>query len=423
MPLAGKPISAYRYRTPPTPWQPRAITRPPLAQFVLLSMLLHALAISLFGAPSGGSREGRALWGSLQVLLVGNEPVAAPTLRLDPRLGVERPRKARTPRSERNVAPPRPEKRIEPVAPIPEPPRAAPTPVEEPFTMPPLLDRLMKPERKLELPPVLKVPPPTKEQSVRPPTIVPPAPSPPPVEAPVAEVPPAPRVERVPTEAPPVAAPLVAPAPLPLPERIATPPVERAPVETPVVPAIPITPPVERAPLEVPAIPVPSVESVTPPRSEAPPKAVEKAPVQEIPPPPAPPQRVQPQLQEAPPKIERETPVNVAPALRPSPAPGPSISAPRPREGEPSTTYDPTAAPSLDLDAMRKRAGSLAREGTGNRAALPFPMPPLPERKTKEQIAIENARKPDCRTAYQSLGLAAIVPLIANEFGEGNCRW
>jgi hypothetical protein len=50
-------------------------------------------------------------------------------------------------------------------------------------------------------------------------------------------------------------------------------------------------------------------------------------------------------------------------------------------------------------------------------------MPPVPERKSKLQAAIENARKPDCRTAYQGLGLAAIVPLIANEFGEGSCRW
>src|SRR5207244_3948151 len=79
--------------------------------------------------------------------------------------------------------------------------------------------------------------------------------------------------------------------------------------------------------------------------------------------------------------------------------------------------------PALDLEAMRQRAGQIAREGSGRRAILPFPMPPVPEKKSKMETAIENARKPDCRTAYQSLGLAAIVPLIANEFGEGNCRW
>jgi hypothetical protein len=88
----------------------------------------------------------------------------------------------------------------------------------------------------------------------------------------------------------------------------------------------------------------------------------------------------------------------------------------------PSTPYDPTT-PSLDVDAVRRRAGQIAREGTGNRAVLPFPMPPVPERKSKEAIAIEKARKPDCRTAYQDLGLLAVVPLVANQFGEGTCRW
>jgi hypothetical protein len=77
----------------------------------------------------------------------------------------------------------------------------------------------------------------------------------------------------------------------------------------------------------------------------------------------------------------------------------------------------------LDLDSIRRRAGEIAREGAGNRAALPFPMPVPPAKKSKLETAIENARKPDCRTAYQGLGLAAVVPLIANEFGEGNCRW
>ncbi len=72
---------------------------------------------------------------------------------------------------------------------------------------------------------------------------------------------------------------------------------------------------------------------------------------------------------------------------------------------------------------MRRRAGQMAREGAGRRAPLPFPMPAEPARKTKEELAIENARKPDCKTAWQGLGLLAIAPLIANEFGEGNCRW
>ncbi|HRA23870.1 MAG TPA: hypothetical protein PLK52_09930, partial [Usitatibacteraceae bacterium] len=89
----------------------------------------------------------------------------------------------------------------------------------------------------------------------------------------------------------------------------------------------------------------------------------------------------------------------------------------------PSTAPLPGAEPRIDLEAAKARAREIAREGTGNRALLPFPMPPAPERKTKEQIAIENARKPECKDAYKGLGLLAVVPLIANEFGEGNCRW
>jgi hypothetical protein len=107
------------------------------------------------------------------------------------------------------------------------------------------------------------------------------------------------------------------------------------------------------------------------------------------------------------------------PRVSPYQAPAPASDS---REDAPATKYDPTA-PSLDLDAMRRRAGQIAREGSGNRALLPFPMPPAPERKSKEAIALEKARKPDCRTAYKEMGLLAIAPLIANEFGEGNCRW
>jgi hypothetical protein len=128
---------------------------------------------------------------------------------------------------------------------------------------------------------------------------------------------------------------------------------------------------------------------------------------------------------------ERESPTKGDPAAPREPAPrGPAIAPPErspglfgaPRDSLPSAS-DPTKGPGIDLDAARRRAREMAREGSGNRALLPFPMPPPPEHKTKEQIAIEKARKPDCKTAYKDLGLLAVVPLVANEFGEGNCRW
>jgi hypothetical protein len=144
----------------------------------------------------------------------------------------------------------------------------------------------------------------------------------------------------------------------------------------------------------------------------------------------APPVNAQPALPSAP-------AVPSAPAREPAPAPAtpqaparespeaapPSLFRSAPPEGAASPRgYDPTK-PALDLDSMRKRASQMAREGTGNRALLAFPMPPIPKEKGKLEKAIEKAWKPDCKTAYSKLGLAAVAPLVANEFGDGNCRW
>jgi hypothetical protein len=181
---------------------------------------------------------------------------------------------------------------------------------------------------------------------------------------------------------------------------------------------VPAAAPGDRPPVEVQAIPARPLESVAPPPAiDSAPKPQEKTPIQEAPPL----ERAQPRPQEreSPRTIERAPPLKEEAAPRASPFRAP------PGASTPDITakpFDPTA-PGLDLDALRKRAGEIAREGSGQRAVLPFPMPPPAERKTRMQTAIENARKPDCRTAYQSLGLAAVIPLIANEFGEGNCRW
>ncbi|MEP7068498.1 MAG: hypothetical protein ABI789_04620 [Usitatibacter sp.] len=410
MPLAGKPISAYqRTASLPARWESRAtrFEKPPLWEFVLLSMALHGLAITLFGAPSGGSREGRAMWGELQVVLQGYVSEPAPTLKIDRVLPMLRAPTVEKLAPPAPVPPAIPERRVEPVAaPVEAPPPDPPPPVDVPVFIPPLLDRILVPDRKLEALQPWKMPPPTEVKPA--PVPIPPAPPALPREAPKAEEPPAPpRVEqRAPAEAPAVAVPLVQPKLLP--ERAVAPPVEQR-VETPVVPVAPATPPVERAPVEVPPLPVPLPESVAP---QLPPAIERIAPAPSI-------------QRDAPARIERAPAApTTQPELRSPSLPSPVAPAPafRSREQDPSSGYDPTA-PALDLDAMRKRAATMAREGSGNRAILPFPMPAPPARKTKEQIAIENARKPDCRTAYQSLGLAAVVPLIANEFGEGSCRW
>jgi hypothetical protein len=349
------------------------MARPPLAHFVFLSMLLHALAVLLFGAPGGGSREGRALWGSLQVVLQASAPEPRPSLRLDRgSLGALRaPLDAEAPA-----------KREPPAAPAPR------APAQAPLAFPPLLERIVTPAP--EPAPPLRVPPPTQIPFV-------PEPPPDPIPAPDAAEPAS-----------------VAPAPLAV--------VPLAPAPPPVVPAVPS---VERAPVEVPALaaPPPPVERA-PPASAVerapPPSAVERAPA--LPPVERPALRP---LETDSPRAPPSEPLTTMP-----PEPGASAFKPpvpageSPGEGHdaPSTTYDPTSR-GLDLDAVRKRAGQIAREGSGARALLPFPMPPAPERKSKEALALEKARKPDCRTAYKELGLLAIAPLIANEFGEGSCRW
>jgi hypothetical protein len=422
----------------------RAMQKPPLWEFVFLSMLLHAIAIALFGAPSGGSSQGRAMWGALQVVLQGATVDAGPKLKIDRGTGLERPEAAKKrPRPAPRVAPQRevpaapvlkPEARIESIVPPIEAPPAKPAPVDVPLVIPPLLERIPTPERSFDLP-AFRVPPPTPVQT---------APSPPPTPA-AAEMPavverPAPRVERAPAEAPPVPAPLVQPrveraiiepppvpapmvqpVPPPLPERIVTPPVEQPPVATPMVPAQPLLPPIESAPIELPALPVPAIESTAPRRSEPAAKPVESAPVESAPvTPPAPAPAPAPV-----PQREAPTPAQRAPAIREEAtprfnAPGPSSDSVFRKDRAPS--YDPTA-PAVDLDAMKKRAGELARSGSGQRAILAFPMPPVPEKKSKIEAALDKAHKPDCRTAYSALGLAAVVPLIANEFGEGTCKW
>lgn len=421
-----RPLSRYRARVtarnrPPIPeqWLPVAVFRepPPLWQFVFLSMLLHTMFIALFGAPSGGSADGRAMWGSMQVELRGLlvEPTAPPPVAAAP---VEALRRGYVPpaptRQDRGAS-----EGAVPFTPPAETQAAATAPlgpaiVEVPTPFPRVIDRLPTSEVRLAEPPPLRVPPPTEGRDLRPPPRER-------IEATPAEIPlpipitPSTSTERALAEPPPVEIPLAQPLPLPSPAPAPIPqPAERA---APL--AAPETRPAERAPVEVVAIPVPQLESVAPTTggTAAPIEMAPLPPIEAVPA--APP--MQPAVQAAPsaqaPEPETSAPRFTAPGLAPGTQRRPGT-----RAGESASDYDPTA-PSLDAEALRARAGRIAREGSGQSALLPFPMPPVPAKKSPVEAAIENARKPDCRTAYQGLGLLAVVPLVANEFGEGNCRW
>jgi hypothetical protein len=391
--------------------------RPPVWQFIILSLLLHALAILLFGAPVGGSREGRAMWGSLQVLLKSPPIEEPPKLKLETAMPVE-PRETA---QGGNPAKGSRQAKTPPVRPQ----------VDTPYSIPPLMNRLTTPELKLDPTPALKIPEPTEFQAPQPappepqpiapevvlpkveaiplaprieaPHLAPMVPAPvlAPVEPPPSEPLPPTRVERAPVAAPPVAAPLVQP-PVSVPQPALQAPPVAAPAPAPPaveVAPVPVPPPIESiAPREIPSLPAP-------PRIEAP--RIEPPPAAAVSPPAAP--AATPLKTESSPAV---------PAIRSEPA-TPSFRSPPSDSSRPRS--DPTKP--LDLDSIRKRAGDIAREGSGNRAILPFTMPPVPPKKSKMEQAIENARKPDCRDAYKDLGLAAVVPLVANEFGEGTCRW
>jgi hypothetical protein len=364
--LAGRPSSSYRLRAPvraaPQRWRPQEQwpERPGVAQFLYLSILLHGIAILLFGAPPGGSRDGRAMWGSLNVTIqAAAKPIALP-------------------------------ERMEPIAatPLLKVERSfAPRPIVTPqVVVPPKMERIAPPQMKIEkmlpAPKIEVVPVP-----VRPPPVAVPAPI-----SPI--IPDLPRVERTLVEPPKLVAPLAQPVAPPVKER-APPPVEIPRIETPLVPSVPAAPALpamERAPEIAPKLAAPPpVEPPAPTKAETPAVAAPDAPMS---------------------REELFAPRVPAPAASPAPPP--------PRASE--RDYDPTK-PGIDPEEMRRRASQMAREGVGQRALLPFPMPAPPERKTRTEEALDKARKPDCRTAYQDLGLLAAVPLLANEFGEGTCRW
>ncbi len=101
-----------------------------------------------------------------------------------------------------------------------------------------------------------------------------------------------------------------------------------------------------------------------------------------------------------------------------------------------TTAASPSAAGNLPLDAeaIRQRMRDAARNketgeflaATEKRSAFALALAPKIVRKTKEELAIEQAWKPDCRTAYKDspLGLAAIGPLIWGAVSENaKCKW
>ena len=416
-------------------------------------MLLHITVVVLFGTSHGGG-AGRGET-ALDVLDVTLRRFAAPNVGLRSGPGAES-------NAGQDLLPRADERRPSPVPPRVEsaPPAEPPPTIPEPIAAPP------SPAPSVESPPEAAPPPALEplprvdlrapqevDKPLAPPLIVPPAierleaPSgSPALAAPVELVPPPARslapaapIERLaapaaqrqlapPVEVPPPVAPARPEAPI---ERLAAPP---APAE--------LTAPPELVSPVAPVVPAP-LERLTAPRIE--PRLV-PTPSLNVPSPspapnPAPSDRGTQPIESAPPAAARPPPAtnsegrapSAVPDLRAAPAGGAEL--PRLRLGTPPGDDDifkprrevvaPSGeggAPAVDLDAARQRAREIARESAGTRGILPA-LPPPPERKSKESLALEKAIKPDCRTAYAGMGLLAVPALVVSTIGDGGCRW
>ena len=350
-----------------------AIDQPTLLQFVLLSMLLHVLLIVLFGNPTGGARRNEGWPGPLDVTLRRLSPEARPSFRLAPGTAPAQRAPLQAPRRLERSAPEEIDQRL-------TPPAAAPAKIE-------------------------RVAPPQSERQLAPPVVVPNRALPAAPAAAIERVAP-PQIER--EVAPPVELPqrAVPAAPAAVIERVAPPQIERE-----------VAPPIELPQRALPAAPTAPLERVAPPQIE-----------REV----APPVELPPRAVPAAPPVER-----VAPAVAPArPQALPAAPVPPSRFGAPDADEEifkprrdvgatPSEAPRIDLDAARKKAArEIAREGSGSRGVFTVPSPPLPEKKSKEAIAMEKAVKPDCRTAYANIGLLAVPALVASAIAaDGSCRW
>jgi hypothetical protein len=394
-----------------------AIEPPTLTQFVLLSMALHVLVIVLFGTASGGgARRGEGWWGPLDVNLRQLAPdrgagfTFAPGAKTGaPAAAFPKPRAADREASRGPVpseAQPVPEG-APPIQPIPaeEAPPIQPTPAEAQSRRHP--DTLEEVDRQY-VPAPLSAP--TIDRQLAPPIELPPRQVPLVPAAPIQRIAPQ-RIEREvapPVALPPREVPLVPAAPI---ERIAPPTIERE-----------VAPPVALPPREVPLVPAAPIEQIAPRRLEPVPGSIPG---------------------ETAPRIERPTSPAAAPAAAPTKQPAtrtePSAAEPLPRLrlGAPQADEDmfkprrevvtpptePGGAPHIDREALRQRAREIAARGLESRGVFTLPIPPPPERESKEAQAIDKATKPDCRTAYSGLGLLAVPVLVANAIADSGCKW
>ena len=396
-------------------------------------MLLHAAIVALFGTSQGGGAGREAMLDALDVTLSRLSAIPDAVVRASPAADAGSGR-ALSRRADHAAAPTSAAERATtgdtteiaqpPLESPPIPPQTeAGSPTEPQLTEPlPRIDSRAQEQVDRPLappPPALPRPmdhlaPPSRAPALAAPFEIAPRVSPAVPDAPIERlaVPAARREMAPPVELTPRVAPVVPDVPI---ERLAAPATERA-----------LAPPVELTPRVAPIVPAtidrlvtPRVaRELTPSASVIAPDAVTTS---------AP---VVPSV--AAPGIERAT-VPATPSER-GPAPAAAgeqrllFGAPadddvfKPRRDVVVPSAEPGGASRIDMNAARNRAREIASESDGRRGLLPV-LPSPPERKSKESLALEKAIKPDCRTAYASMGLLAVPALVVSTIGDGGCRW
>ncbi len=124
-------------------------------------------------------------------------------------------------------------------------------------------------------------------------------------------------------------------------------------------------------------------------------------------------------------RLDRAVPGTPAAALpQPSSGAGPSAIFNAPLPPPPAVAPPSSGAPRLDLDALRRQAREVTKEGAGPRTLMPFPtVAKEATKKDMEKIFDKALKRPDCKEAYSDLGLAAVVPLVRDAVKDGGCKW
>jgi hypothetical protein len=106
----------------------------------------------------------------------------------------------------------------------------------------------------------------------------------------------------------------------------------------------------------------------------------------------------------------------VADAVKPSPPAASPQTLPSPGD-------EPSAAPVLDLEAIKKMAREVDRAREPSLSELPLFDPPASDPRAALSRGIAQAARADCRTAHAGKGLLAIPFLIFDAVTDEGCKW